>query len=334
MNKITGFVILAVISSITISCEKEIDFTNQTPPSQIYANCILNPDSVLRVYVSYTIPLTAPASHVDRKLEEAEKALVLIRNADNSPYDTLELVEGYYETTHFLVFESPTGKKPMPHALYKLDVSEPLYPGRKTVEARNHIPAPMSPVFVLDSTLEESVTNSDKTFNFEVEWNDPNPLDTNYFMIEVIYKNTSLTAPINPTEYTRSEIYAISDNFNMQDVGQSSDKFLYLFFDDSKRPDLIPGTPPPIKIKTKIGVVKNIFDNWMNSELGGFDSDLQVKVHHMTFELYRYYKEVEQYRATSGSDIFAQPVPVHGNAERGLGIFGGETIKQAILTLN
>jgi hypothetical protein len=84
MDRIKGFVIFAVVVYTTLSCEKEIDFTNQSPPAQIYANYILNPDSILRVFVSYSIPLTAPVSHIDKKLEEAEQALVLTRNEDNS----------------------------------------------------------------------------------------------------------------------------------------------------------------------------------------------------------------------------------------------------------
>jgi hypothetical protein len=147
-------------------------------------------------------------------------------------------------------------------------------------------------------------------------------------MIKVIYKNTPLG---EPTEYIRSQIYPESNNFNMKDIGQSSDK--YLFIDDSKIPPPM-NTGAPAVIKAKIAVVKNIFDNWNDLFSGGFNSDLQIKIHHMTFELYRYHKEVEQYGATSGSDIFAQPVRVHGNAVRSIGILGDETIKQAILPLN
>lgn len=318
-NELRLYALFAIL--LVLSCQKEIDFSGQTPPSQLYANCILNPDSVLRVFVSYTIPISASASDIDDKLEDAKRALVLIRHADSTVYDTLKLVQTYTEDLRFLVFESLTGKKPLLQTEYFLEVSEPMFPNRKKMRAKTGIPKVLAPITADTFSPARIVTGDDKTFKISVDWQDVNPMLGNYYIIEAVYKNTNQT--IGQTELIRSELYALqlSDN---QDIGGQNDKFLYIFVDDARLPPHIQNP----QLHTELAVLTATFDNWKEDLGQNFSSELLIRVHHVSTELYKYYKEVEQYRSHTGNDIFAQPVPVHNNALEGLGIMGAEVIQE------
>lgn len=328
--------LLGVFTAITscflmLACEKEIDLKAQTPPSQLYANCILNPDSVFQVYLSYSTPITASREEIENKLQDAVYASVVIKDENDQVIDSLRPYLIYYGYVPFLTFRSPYDLRPIPNKNYKLHVTEPYFSNRKNrpISAITSIPKEISGIRAKKHVPQRDITGEDETFGISLKWKDPNPQAKNFFIIEAIYKHTDLAWPYYPF-LSRSELYSIESENDNQEIGKKTDKFLYIFIDDSK----LPTKQNSDSISTQIGVLTETFDQWRTQ----FDSlnsttELLINVHHANKALYEYYKDVEKYRInTNSTDIFAQPIHIRGNMQSGLGFFGGECIQQAILS--
>ncbi|WP_264792937.1 DUF4249 domain-containing protein [Aureispira anguillae] len=326
MKKIYLLGLLSTLLFLVISCEKEIDLKAQTPPGQLYANCILNPDSIFRVYIGYSTPITAPPDVIQDRLYDAMSALVLIKDANDYIIDTLQLTGVLYHNTQSLIFESIIGQKPLPNTSYQLEISEPFVHHSKEIQAETTLPVSIQPIRARKAFPSREITGEDETFGIHLTWEDPNPQEENLFIIETICRNIDYSF-FYPTQLIRSEFYAMGSENDNQEIGKNTDKFLYIFINDSK----IPARQDPDSIHTKIAVVSSTLDQWPVGP--NISNEILVNIHHVNREQYEYYKDVEKYRInTNGNDIFAQPIPVRGNMQGGLGFFGGETSQQAVLS--
>lgn len=326
MKKVVLLVGLATLCFFNFSCEKEIDLNAQTPPSQLYANAILNPDSIFRVFISYTTSITAPLDEIEDRLDKAEEALVIIKDANNTPIDTLEFISNVFSgvNSNFLVFESGKGLRPVLNETYELYVEETNIKDSKIISAQITLPDWLPPIKARKSDPNRQVAGEDQIFSIGLAWKDPNPQEENLFIIEAFYKNIDLSS--GASEIIQSELYSVNSQNDNIEVGPANGKFFYIFIDDEKL-----NNPFPDSIFTQIGVLTDAFDR-LDQSLGPFYSEIQIKIHHVNDDLYDYYQDVEKYRInSSGTDIFAQPVPVRGNIQAGLGILGAEVIQEAIL---
>jgi hypothetical protein len=313
---------------LNFSCEKEIDLRTQTPPGQLYANSILNPDSVFRVFLSYSTPITAPLENINDRLDEATESLVIIKDTTGFIIDTLEFITSIYSGVNngFLIFESIEGLRPLSNESYELYVLESAVNNNsKNISATASVPASFNIIQANKSTPRREVTGTDQTFGIELSWEDPSPQENNFFIIEVRYRNTTISSGVS--ELIKSELYSNPTENDNAEIGPANGKFFYIFIDDSRR------TNPPnlANIQTKINVLTSTFDQWVDAGTP-FSSEVLIHVHHVSRDLYNYYQDVEKYRInSSGTDIFAQPVPVRGNMQGGLGILGAEIVQEAIL---
>lgn len=345
MKKLYPFVILFSSILLVLSCQKEIDFSGQAPPGQIYANCILNPDSVLKVYVSYSIPISEPVSYVDKKLDEAYNALVIIKESNGQVLDTLELTDDVHSNVRFLVFQSIEGIHPNPSTEYTLEVSEPYRPNSKKIKQKITTLSGIFPPIDADTLSPKvQIEQDNKVFVINVEWLDPDPMDNNYYIIEAIFDNSFSDPSGIAYETWRGEIYSIDNNTENHKVGNPNSSFFYVFLQDNKLypPGVSPPPPPPgggpPAINTRIGVVTIPYEMEINHNWGqqgiGFASNLIIRVHQLSEDLYDYYKEVEEYRLTAGSnDIFAQPVEVRSNIQGSLGFVGSAVVREDVIKL-
>lgn len=321
---LSGLMLLFLLS---LSCEKEIDLKAQAPPGQLYANSILNPDSVFRVFISYSTLITAPLDDIQDRLDEATQSIVVIKDDLGVPIDTLEFMQDIYSglNSSFLVFESIEGFHPFANETYELYVHETAIKNSKIISTTASVPAPLNPIQANQSSPIRQVTGEDQTFAIELSWEDPNPQENNLFIIEAIYRNTETSSGIS--ELTKSELYSLNSENDNAEVGPANGKFFYIFIDDDK----LNNSSQLDSIHTQISVLTSTFDQWV--DIGApFSSEILIQVHHVSQDLYHYYQDVEKYRInSSGTDIFAQPVPVRGNIQGGLGILGTETVQEAVL---
>lgn len=312
---------------LSLSCEKEIDLRTQTPPGQLYANSILNPDSVFRVFISYSTPITAPSEDIYDRLIRASESVVMIKNSSGALIDTLEFISIVYSNTNssFLVFESIEGLRPLANESYELYVQEAAIRNSKVISVKASLPTPLSPVLANKSIPIREITGEDQTFGIELSWADPEPQKENLFIIEATYRNTATSTGL--PEWIKSELYSVNSENDNIEIGPANGKFFYIFIDDSK----LDNPMNTDSIHTKISVLTSTFDQWVDYGTP-FSSELLIHVHHVNRDLYNYYQDVEKYRInTSGTDIFAQPVPVRGNIQGGLGILGAEEVQEAVL---
>lgn len=326
MKKVVLFIGLIMLFLLNISCEKEIDLNAQTPRGQMYANAILNPDSIFRVFISYTTSITAPLDEIEDVLNQAEEALVIIKDASSSPIDTLEFVTNVYSgiNSSFLVFESSKGLRPIANETYELYVEEAKIKNSKIISAQTKLPDLLPPIKARKSIPNRQVAGEDQIFAIQLEWKDPDPQKENLFIIEAFYRNIDLFSGISET--IQSELYSVNSLNDNLEVGPPNGKFFYIFIDDTKIQN-----PFPDSIFTQIGVLADIFDQ-LDQAGTPFFSAIEIRVHHVSDDLYDYYQDVEKYRInSSGTDIFAQPVPVRGNIQGGLGILGAEIVQETIL---
>jgi hypothetical protein len=321
---LSGLILLFLLN---LSCEKEIDLKAQAPPGQLYANSIFNPDSVFRVFLSYSTLITAPLEDIHDKLDVATESIVLIKDSNGNLIDTLEFITGVYSgiNSSFLVFESIEGFRPLANETYQLYVHEAAINNSKTISATASLPSPFNPIQASKSFPMREITGQDETLGMNLSWEDPNAQEDNLFIIEAIYRNTDLSLGV--PELIQSELYSVNSPNDNAEVGPSNGKFFYIFIDEGRLINQVNSD----SIHTKISVLANTFDQW--NDLGiAFSSEILVRVHHVSKDLYNYYQDVEKYRInSSGADIFAQPVPVRGNIQGALGILGTEIIQEAVL---
>lgn len=327
MKKVGSLSVLVLLFLLNLSCEKEIDLKAQAPPGQLYANSILNPDSIFRVFLSYSTLITAPLDAIHDRLDNATESIVLIKDNNGALVDTLEFITSVYPGTNssFLVFESIEGFRPLANETYELDVEEAAVKKSKYISATASLPDLLNPIQARKSFPMREITGENETFGIRLSWEDPNPQEANYFIIEAIYRNTNL--PSGSPELIKSELYSVNSENDNGEVGSSNGKFFYIFIDD----DRLINSIHLDSIHTKIGVLTKTFDQWV---LAGtpFNSEILIHVHHVSEDLYSYYQDIEKYRLnSSGTDIFAQPISVRGNIQGGLGILGAEVIQEAVL---
>jgi hypothetical protein len=327
MKKIGLLSGLILLFFLNLSCEKEIDLKAQAPPGQLYANSILNPDSVFRVFISYSTLITAPLEEIHDKLDVATESVVIIRDANGALIDTLEFITAVYSgvNSSFLVFESIEGFRPLVNETYQLYVYEVAIKSSRTISATATIPSAFNPIEANRNSPRREVTGQDQTFGIYLTWEDPSPQEDNLFIIEAIYRNVDQSTGIS--ELIRSELYSVTSQNDNTEVGPANGKFFYIFIDEGKLLDQA-GLD---SIRTKIGVLASTFDKWTDLNIP-FTSEILIHVHHVSKDLYDYYQDVEKHRINSlGTDIFAQPVPVRGNVQGGLGLLGTEIIQEAVV---
>ncbi|WMX12581.1 DUF4249 family protein [Aureispira sp. CCB-E] len=327
MRKVLLFSSLVFLAFLSYSCEKEINLKAQTPPGQLYANSILNPDSVFRVFISYSTAITAPLNEIEDRLTQAIDAVVVIKDDNGAIIDTLEFIQKVYSgiNSSFLVFESIEGLRPLPSQTYELYVSEPAIKNSKIISAQATLPTSFAPIYAKKRNPRRVITGTDQTFAIDLAWEDPNPQQENLFIIEATYRNIDWAWGF--PELAKSELYSIASENDNEEIGPANGKFFYIFIDDNKLRD----RQRTDSIFTRIGVLTHTFDQWVDYG-NPFSSELLIHVHHVSEDLYDYYQDVEKYRInSSGTDIFAQPVPVRGNVQGGLGILGTEIVQEAVL---
>ena len=169
--KIIGFISGAILLFLlTFSCEKEIDLKAQAPPGQLYANAIFNPDSVFRVFISYSILITAPIEEIHDKLDDATESIVIIRDGNGTLIDTLEFIRGVYSDLNnsFLVFESIEGFRPLAEETYELYVHQTAIKNSKTISTSTRLPSFFNPIQASKGSPSRIVTGEDQTFSIEL----------------------------------------------------------------------------------------------------------------------------------------------------------------------
>ena len=239
----------------------------------------------------------------------------------------MEFITGVYSgiNSSFLVFESIEGFRPLANETYQLYVREAAINNSKTISATASLPSSFNPIQANKSFPMREITGQDQTFGINLSWEDPNSQEDNLFIIEAIYRNTDVS--LSFPELIKSELYSVNSQNDNTEVGPANGKFFYIFIDDSRLLNQVNSD----SIHTKIGVLTSTFDQWVDYGTP-FSSEILIQVHHVSKDLYDYYQDVEKYRInSSGTDIFAQPVPVKGNIQGGLGILGTEIIQEAVL---
>lgn len=326
MTRFLFYLTITILLGTTLACEKELVFERgQTAQPRLYANCILNPDSVFRVHLGYTVNITDPIVNIQDKIDAARNALIIIQDTLGTFIDTLVFVEAYNDESSFLIFESENNERPKANTTYKLEVSEPFNPKNRKFAGLTSVPSYFDTVKAMPFMPLVQVIHTDPTFRITLEWDNP-ITEKNSYVIEAIHRFTNkITGDVTLTRASMYSTAANNDNGTIADP--LTNEFLYIFTMDR------PGSNTMNTTRTDIAILTEPHEQEIASHgQNNITSELIIRVHNMNKAAYAYYKEVESYRKNNNSSIFALPVVVQGNVQ-GVGLFGGRVTRETVFTI-
>lgn len=315
----------AILTFVTPSCEEIIKFKGSAMEPKIVLFSILQPDSVITVYVSKSHAI------IDDKYKPAQ-----ITNAVVRLYRDGEFVE-------MLTYVAPPAQSgyssPVPHSKYVSQGINPVLgstykieveiPGLRTVKAEVSLPE-VVPIIRID-TFRYKQDEVGVYLVTEVRFIDP-AMEENYYMLSGSqkdgYYNGNLEEPWYPGSLVmvvENDIYFEVDDEPLIAPEQEGDLFgMYLnnyfnVFND----ELISGKQYDLTLK--------LF--YRRPDTTHFEfSHFQIELQSITKDLYLYLLSYSAQMQTR-DEIFSEPVPVYTNVENGLGVVGARLSSVATIEI-
>jgi len=297
MIKNLCIILLVELIFIFSSCEKEISPHFMDGDRKIVLNSIINPDSLISVYLSESIfpdeSFFSPSLNTGgyKTIEGAKVELY-----DN---DSLLGLLQYIGAGKYI-----SGFKPKTNQDYSLKVTADKFPQAK---AKTNLPIkiPIDSVRLISENENENVFYK---LNIRLFFNDL-PDVKNYYYLVVLYNNTKF----NTFNFWGKRIFKSNDPVFLKHIDQKQ----YYIFDD----ELFDGEEYGLSLQ----LTTNIYD--------GLSSDT-IHYHFylcsINYDLYNYLKSYNKVVLTTDSDHnpipLSEPVNFYNNIENGFGIFGGYQI--------
>ena len=316
--------VIAILTFISPSCVEKIEFEGDAMETKIVLYSILQPDSVITVFIS--------KSHAvfDYKFEPVQ-----ITDAVVKLYRDGELAEtlAYVAPSPQPEYHSPVlhskyvskGIKPVPGSTYRIEAEIPTL---KTVAGETSLPD-IVPIEKID-TASYKQDEMRAYLVAKVRFDDPGGRD-NYYMVSGRQKNGHYNG--NPAEpwYPGSSV-SVTEND------------LYLGADDE------PLIAPNLN-EDPLGIYSNNFRVFTDELIGGRQYDLTLKLSYMkpdtahyefscsqiylqsiTRDLYMYLLSYSAHVEASDAYI-SEPVLVYTNVENGLGVVGARSFSSATIQI-
>ncbi len=321
------------LAGIIASCEKVIEFEGEALEKKLVMYSMLNPDSVIDVYISYSHPI------FDHSFSYAQ-----LPNANVSLFRDDTFIETLTYRSPFSVSEygpAPSlsnyvsvSEIPVPGSTYRLEVS---VPGYQSISSEAVLPTPV-PIISLD-TATISYTESDFDFTWvrsawkaTIRFRDP-PDEENYYRLVLRHIYGSYTGD-KSLPYSNEYPVVVADEEILWI--QSDDPLLNPEEDNSIFGSNIPNSFSVFSDELISGKEYEL-DFTIDPYYFTIDTayheffQLQIGLQAITKDLYLY---LVTYTAQDmlGNDLFSEPVIIHSNVNEGLGIFGAAASSNRSIT--
>ena len=290
---------LVLLFTIMIStgCEKSIPFPKQDVQPQLVINGNFTPDSTWMVHISES----AAVNGSDQPRNVAGADVRLMDESGNTIANFEHDKEGFYHILNLYPEEGRT---------YRIEASAP---GFATATSQSYQPRDFS--FSLLDTSHSIFLDMPVVF-IDLEIAD-NLQESNYYFIEI-----QKTITITDTQETYTFIpyhYVFDQNTENDEIDTESSGFERVYLPDQA----FNGE----KYTTRFAAEK---DEDEENGSDGIQSEWLVRVSSVSEDLYKYGKTLERYHISNG-ELFAEPVEIYTNINKGLGVFGGYVTREQII---
>ncbi|MDR0757709.1 MAG: DUF4249 domain-containing protein [Tannerella sp.] len=321
--KIGKYMVFAMAAGLFLSCTKAVDFSGDMPEPRLVVNCFVEPDSIVRVFVSRSWPVTESQGEtfadatVELYINDVLQPPMQAVNAETSQPSYVSAAE---------VRENDR---------VKLSVARE---GFAAVTAETVVP-PAAPILAIDTAR-----LGDGSLRCLVRLNDAQPGTPNYYrlcawqecLIDGVWKNGfSDTAYFgdqyhvwwnsvnnNNFNYDREPALRVEFEDVTSDIVGTSDLNGYGIFSD----DLFDSREYALNITIKPKINYDTSDgDWWETELENrkiFDTRYVFKLVALSPSAYRYLKSLTIFEHNGEDSFFVEPLPVYSNIAGGLGILG------------
>jgi hypothetical protein len=296
----TTYLFILLLSFFIISCEKTYDLPDENFEPKIVVNCLINPDSTIRVNLTenYKLYEFEPASAIYTN----DLNYICIDNATIELYENENFIQliklrqnGNYITETF---------KPKKGNYYTLKIETPDYP---QVTATTFIPDNIGSIKINNQNSLQLTDDNyfDDTFNLTV--NDEAEKNFYYFSMSIDYKSLGYN----------NDLDILVDNPAMGYITPNSNYSGYLIFDDlyfsesSYNFDV---------------VITTSYDTW------GDSTYIMLNLANLSEDLYNYLNSFN--KTIQSSNYYSEPVKIYSNIEGGYGIFGGYCLSKDSVKIN
>lgn len=302
------------------SCEKEIEFSGQLPPSKLVMNCFISPESPIQTTISKSWNITEENGEL---LKDAEVSLFV-----NNEFKGLIPTNPHsLQPTHISDYIPEEGD------IVKLSVKKD---GFKTITAETEIPA-KAKIVTIDSVRLNKNPYYYTSMRFYIKFNDIEKGKNNYYRLVV----TGYSKTINIDE-TGSEVKEI-DSYESGEY----ESFMNVSYNYDQDPALKDGYFNVTEEMLGTDIINiygifsdNLFDGkdytlnisfepWNSHESKSEDALTrtiflyQFKLITLSEPAYLYLKSRTLYDYNGYDDPFAEPGIIFSNIDNGLGILGG-----------
>ena len=323
--------VFLILAGFYSSCEKVIEFEGEALERKLVLYSVLNPDSVIDVYISYSLPIfdLSPYGQVtsaDVSLFRDDTFIETLSYKPPSP-------RSEYMPPVSLSNYISASEIPLPGSTYRLEVS---LPGYQSVSSEAVLPTPV-PIISLDTTR---ITYRESDMDFLWEWSEWNvslrfrdpPGEENYYRL--VLRQVS-------GYYTGDKFLPYSDEYP---VVVDEQEVLWIQTDDPllnpEEENSIFGSDVPNAFSVfsdelisgkeyELDFILNPYFEYLDTSYHEF-FQFRIELQSISKDLYQY---LMSYSAQwmLGDDLFSEPVIVHSNVNGGLGIFGASaSSKQSI----
>ena len=290
-NTKLSLIAVSIVLALGAGCETsvEIDLPDYQP--QLVVNGTFQAQTALAVQVTQSQGILE-----DGPLEEVEQARVLLYEGDTL-IDSLAPGRGY--ATYWARTRPQAGRT------YTLRVSAP---GFEDVEATDRLPAPVPFDFEAEPHPERYEGGRYYTLTLTLD----DPADQEQFYALSFWS-------IDPYNRTREQVLFMSADPILREndvfgeyLGEDERTYLEAVFSDAT----IDGRRHRLRLNVWFNTILRIDEEIVQ--------DYEVELATLSRHYYDFLRTRSLYRITSGNP-FAEPVQVHSNVERGLGIFAGRS---------
>ena len=304
---------LVIFLLIIFSCQKEIKFDIQYPESKPTVNCIVNPDSIIKLYLSESL---TPVDIINfNSIEDAYPEVYKYGNF-------LGLLNMYVKPTTNPGLAYYTSSNISFNSDDSLEIII-LHEDFNTITAKTSIPKkPVADIEIISYSFKKILNSISNGYSIDavikISISDNKLKKKNYYSVKMYYDANDLPYPNNTDTLYKDIIHYTQNRGNMiktykfnegfifsNDIFENDTLTFYMYAEDQmyiKTPDLF---------------------------------KLYVEVKSISEDFYRYQKSLKEYYQALGNP-FSEPAKVYGNINNGYGIFAGynSIIDTVFLQLN
>lgn len=320
------------------SCEKTIDFNGEIPNPLMVLNCVLTPDSTVKIHITKSKFFLSRNNNInssynyssDNNFTNIENAVVSITINGGIKTTISHIGSGYYESSI----------KVKPLDIIRIEASAPTLESvwsEVTVE-------PQIKIISIDTTW----TKSNDTDSYPIYNKTGDTIIGNSYYgelkIKIKFQDNSNEKNYYKLKATKHTTYSYIDNYG-DTIKQEYDDYYSIEYDDIVfgnsqenggilnfdsnwygnnlfSDDLINGKEYSLSIKTRLQRTEYFPGKTLYGQ-NNIKDEISINLQHLSKGYYLYLKTTNA--SNSSNEIFSEPVQIFNNIEAGMGILGSYT---------